>query len=92
MQILRTTILTVASLLVGIVGILLNCTSACLASADDVLGVLVLVSIAMVAIGYLPLLKQWSGHRWATRLMNVGSIGSIGSIVYVLCIVASTNS
>jgi len=55
----------------------------------DVLGVLVLVSIAMVAIGYLPLLKQWSGHRWATRLMNVGSIGLI---VYVLCIVASTNS
>ena len=89
MQIPRTTILTVASLLVGIVGILLNCTSACLASADDVLGVLVLVSIAMVAIGYLPLLKQWSGHRWATRLMNVGSIGLI---VYVLCIVASTNS
>ena len=89
MQIPRTTILTVASLLVGIVGILLNCTSACLASADDVLGVLVLVSIAMVAIGYLPLLKQWSGHRWATRLMNVASIGLI---VYVLCIVASTNS
>lgn len=85
----QTAILTIASVLVGVSGVLLNCTSADIAPSDGVLGVLVLASIAMIPIGYLSAYKNWQGKRWATRLMHTAILAFV---VYGLCVFGSTSS
>ncbi len=80
---------SVTSVLIGLAGISLNLASAYIAPSDGVLGVLVLVSMAMIGTGYLPALKKWRGRQWTTWLMNVAMLGFV---VYVFCIVGSTDS
>ena len=76
--------LSVVSVLVGLAGIYLNLVSALIAPSDALLGVLVIISIAMIAIGYLPSFKKWRGQHWVTRSMNVAVIAFVVYAAFLL--------
>ena len=80
--------LSVISVLIGLAGFGLNLALTQIAISDAVLGILVLLSIAMIGTGCLPRLRNWRGQQWATRLMTVVAVGFI---VYAVCTMESND-
>ncbi len=58
-------------LVTGLAGLLLNSTCGLLVRSEELLTVLVLSSLAMIATGFLPAVKQWPYSRVATGGMVV---------------------
>lgn len=54
----------------GLAGVALNLAAGYVIANERLLGSVVLASMCLIGIGYLPELRKWSGRKWLTRLMN----------------------